>query len=171
MMKQIAVMSGKGGAGKTSITAALSLLLPAVITVDADVNASNLPILLKPQEKISESDFFSMDIAKIDAEQCIGCGKCQQICAFGVIEHDADGYHIGDDCEGCAACSWVCPQQCIKMVEHSCGHKYLSLTENGYLLHADLTPGADNSGKLIASVREDARCAGRHAAGGMAALA
>lgn len=157
MMKQIAVMSGKGGAGKTSVTAALSLLLPAVITVDADVNASNLPILLNPQKKISESDFFSLDIARIDAESCINCGKCQDICAFDAIEINDKGYCVTEDCEGCAACFWVCPEQCIQMIEHSCGKKYLSLTENGYLLHADLNPGADNSGKLIASVREDAR--------------
>jgi len=157
MLKQIAVMSGKGGAGKTSITAALSLLLPAAITVDADVNASNLPILLKPQAKISETDFFSMDVAKIAAEQCIGCEKCLEICAFDAIKHQDDSYYVTADCEGCAACSWICPQQCIRMVKQSCGKKYLSLTENGYLLHADLNPGADNSGKLIASIREDAR--------------
>lgn len=156
-MKQIAVMSGKGGAGKTSVTAALSLLLPAVITVDADVNASNLPILLSPQQKLCETDFFSMDIARIATEQCCRCGKCQEICAFDAIAQDDNSYSVTEDCEGCAACSWICPQQCVRMVAHSCGKKYLSLTENGYLLHADLNPGADNSGKLIASVREDAR--------------
>lgn len=157
-MKQIAVMSGKGGAGKTSVTAALSKLFPALITVDGDVNASNLPILLKPQEKLSETDFFSMDIAQISPKACSNCGKCQEICAFDAIESGPEHRTvIKNDCEGCAACSWVCPTQCIQMVPHSCGKKYLSLTENGYLLHADLIPGADNSGKLIASIREDAR--------------
>ena len=162
MMKQIAVMSGKGGAGKTSVTAALVKLLPAVIAVDADVNASNLPILLKPGEKLSDNPFFSMDIAQISAASCTSCGLCQQICAFSTIDVSSDNrYSINQDCEGCAACAWVCPTQSISMVPHSCGSQYLSAIDNGYLVHADLHPGADNSGKLIAAIREEARVLAR----------
>ena len=157
-MKQIAIMSGKGGAGKTSVSAALMQLLPAVIAVDGDVNASNLPILLKPQKKLSEQDFFSMDIAQISQQDCTDCGQCQKICAFAAIKNSSGSFSISEnDCEGCAACAWVCLAQCIQMVPHSCGKKYLSLTDNGYLVHADLQPGADNSGKLIAAIREESR--------------
>lgn len=157
-MKQIAVMSGKGGAGKTSLTAAVAQLFPAVVTVDADVNASNLPILLPPLERLEEKSFFAMDVAKIDAESCSGCGKCLEICAFSAIDVSATGeYSVNSGCEGCAACHWVCPAESIRMQPESCGVEYLSLTENGYLVHADLIPGADNSGKLIASIRESAR--------------
>lgn len=161
-MKQIAVMSGKGGAGKTSVTAALVKLFPAIVAVDGDVNASNLPILLQPQEKISEDDFFGMDMAQITSESCTGCGQCHEICAFAAIDITPQGtYSVNGDCEGCASCAWGCPEQSISMVPHRCGSKYLSEIDNGYLLHADLNPGADNSGKLIAAIREDARSLAR----------
>lgn len=161
-MKQIAVMSGKGGAGKTSITAALVKQVPAAVVVDADVNASNLPILLQPKEKRAKSSFFGMDVAQISSDSCTGCGHCQEICAFEAIDVTADRrYSINTDCEGCAACAWICPEQSIRMVPYKCGNKYLSIMDNGYLLHADLNPGADNSGKLIAAIREEARVLAR----------
>lgn len=157
-MKQIAVMSGKGGAGKTSVTAALIKLLPAVIAVDADVNASNLPILLQPEERIEEEAFFGMDVAQITAESCSHCGQCQKICAFAAIDVSSQGdYSVNNNCEGCAACAWVCPTESIHTVPHRCGTQYLSSIDNGYLVHADLNPGADNSGKLIAATRTKAR--------------
>jgi MinD superfamily P-loop ATPase len=150
-------MSGKGGAGKTSFTAALVKLFPEVVAVDADVNASNLPILLRP-EQMSSSDFFGMDIAKINQQICSGCGKCLEICAFGAIDSEGESlFKVNDDCEGCAACAWVCPQAAIDMVPHRSGQKYLSRIKNGFMVHADLVPGEDNSGKLIASIREEAR--------------
>ena len=157
MIRQIAIMSGKGGAGKTSVTAALVKLLPEVVAVDGDVNASNLPILLSTQ-KLSGKDFYGMDVAKIATASCTLCGRCTEICAFNAIALDAQGnYTVNDECEGCAACSWVCPTKCIRMVAHCSGTKYLSKLENGFLLHADLIPGEDNSGKLIASIRAQAR--------------
>ncbi|NOQ52696.1 MAG: hypothetical protein GQ578_10820 [Desulfuromonadaceae bacterium] len=157
MIRQIAVMSGKGGAGKTSVTAALLKLLPEVVAVDGDVNASNLPILLTLQ-KLSESSYYAMDVAHIDTESCTRCGRCAEICAFNAIDLDEQGnYSVNDECEGCAACAWVCPEKCISMVPHCSGTKYLSQLENGFLLHADLIPGEDNSGKLIASIRKQAR--------------
>jgi MinD superfamily P-loop ATPase len=157
MIREIAVMSGKGGAGKTSVTAALLKLLPDVVAVDGDVNASNLPILLTPR-KLSQSDYFGMDVAQIDIESCTRCGHCKEICAFSAIAVDVQGnYSVNDECEGCAACAWVCPVKSISMVPHCSGTKYLSQLENGFLLHADLIPGEDNSGKLIASIRAQAR--------------
>ncbi len=153
-MKQIAVMSGKGGAGKTSVAAALIKLLPAVIAVDADVNASNLPILLQPEERIEEDAFFGTDIAQIRSESCSHCGQCQKICAFDAISISSQGnYVVNNNCEGCAACVWICPSQSIHTVPYRCGTQYFSRIENGYLIHADLNPGADNSGKLIAATR------------------
>lgn len=157
MIRQIAVMSGKGGAGKTSVTAALLKLLPEVVAVDGDVNASNLPILLTLQ-KLSTSDYYAMDVAHIDTANCTRCGRCTEICAFNAIDLDEQGnYSVNDECEGCAACAWVCPAKCIGMVPHCSGTKYLSQLENGFLLHADLIPGEDNSGKLIADIRKQAR--------------
>ena len=157
MIREIAVMSGKGGAGKTSVTAALLKLLPEVVAVDCDVNASNLPILLTPR-KLSQSDYFGMDVAQIAIESCTRCGHCTEICAFNAIAVDVQGnYSVNDECEGCAACAWVCPAKSISMVPHCSGTKYLSQLENGFLLHADLIPGEDNSGKLIASIRAQAR--------------
>jgi len=157
MIRQIAVMSGKGGAGKTSVTAALLKLLPEVVAVDGDVNASNLPILLITK-KLSENDFYGMDVAQVATENCTLCGRCTEICAFNAIAPDEQGnYSVNDECEGCAACAWVCPTKCISMVPHCSGTKYLSQLENGFLLHADLIPGEDNSGKLIASIREQAK--------------
>ena len=150
-------MSGKGGTGKTSVTAALLKLLPEVVAVDGDVNASNLPILLSTQ-KLSENDFYGMDVAQIAIENCTLCGRCTEICAFNAIALDEQGnYSVNDECEGCAACAWVCPSKCIGMVPHCSGTNYLSQLENGFLLHADLVPGEDNSGKLIASIRAQAK--------------
>jgi MinD superfamily P-loop ATPase len=154
---QVAVMSGKGGAGKTSFTAALLKLFPEVVAVDADVNASNLPILLEP-ERLADAIYYGMDVAEIAGDSCSGCGKCLDTCAFGAIDNSAEGHQeVNDECEGCAACAWVCPEQAIKMVPHISGRKYVSRITNGFMVHADLVPGEDNSGKLIASIREDAR--------------
>jgi MinD superfamily P-loop ATPase len=155
-LKQVAVMSGKGGAGKTSFTAALVALFPELVAVDADVNASNLPILLEPV-RLDDEVFYGMDIARIDPQLCSDCGQCRQACVFDAIDLDSEGRHaVNDDCEGCAACAWVCPSDAVSMVPHPAGHRYLSRIDNGFLVHADLVPGEDNSGKLIARVREHA---------------
>ncbi|NOY12139.1 MAG: hypothetical protein GXP51_00135 [Deltaproteobacteria bacterium] len=157
MIRQISVMSGKGGAGKTSVTAALLNLLPQVVAVDADVNASNLPILLTAQ-KLSESGYYGTEVAQISTESCTACGRCAEICAFAAIRQDEQRkFLVTDDCEGCAACFWICPAQSISMIPHRAGTQYLSRLENGFLLHAELIPGEDNSGKLIANIRELAR--------------
>ncbi|MCK4503263.1 MAG: 4Fe-4S binding protein, partial [Desulfuromonadales bacterium] len=156
MIRQIAVLSGKGGAGKTSITAAIIQMMDNVIAVDADVNASNLPILL-PHVNQSTTAYYGMDIAKVDHDRCTRCGNCLAACQFDAISTDETGKIIIDhDCEGCAACAFVCPHDAITMVDRKGGDWYVSSINNGYLIHADLIPGEDNSGKLITKVRTEA---------------
>ena len=156
MPRQITVLSGKGGAGKTSITASLIKMMEQVVAVDADVNASNLPILL-PHFPKSTSSYFGMDMARLDPAACTDCGACLQVCRFAAIERTAQGtIRIADDCEGCACCAQVCPTSAIRMVERKSGEWYLSSIANGFLVHADLIPGEDNSGKLITQVRHQA---------------
>ncbi len=153
MTRQIAILSGKGGAGKTSVTASIIKMMPAVVAVDADVNASNLPILL-PHQLQSSTDYFGMDIASVDHDLCTDCGACITACQFDAISRDDTGkIMIDSDCEGCAACAQVCPTDAITMVERKGGEWYVSKQENGYLIHADLIPGEDNSGKLITRIR------------------
>lgn len=153
MTRQIAILSGKGGAGKTSVTASIIKMMDSVVAVDADVNASNLPILL-PHQQQSSTDYFGMNIANIDHSLCTQCGICVSTCQFDAITQDDKGkIIIESDCEGCAACAHVCPTDAITMVERKGGEWYVSEQLNGYLIHADLIPGEDNSGKLITQVR------------------
>ena len=156
MTRQIAILSGKGGAGKTSITASIIKMMTSVVAVDADVNASNLPILL-PHSQQSTTAYYGMDIAQVDHAQCTGCGICLSACKFDAISQDETGRILIDsDCEGCAACAFVCPENAISMAERKGGDWYVSSIKNGHLIHADLIPGEDNSGKLITKVRSEA---------------
>ncbi|PLY04877.1 MAG: ATPase [Desulfuromonas sp.] len=156
MTRQISILSGKGGAGKTSVTAALIKMMDAVVAVDADVNASNLPLLLTP-ERQTNNDYFGMDIASIADVKCTDCGACIAVCRFDAIARNASGrVEIASDCEGCATCAHVCPEQAITLVPRKGGEWYLSSIANGFLVHADLIPGEDNSGKLITKVRNQA---------------
>ncbi len=154
--QQIALLSGKGGAGKTSVTAALIKLFDAVVAVDADVNASNLPILLQP-ERLSQSDYYAMDVAEINESNCTNCGICIESCRFSAIRRDPAVFTpVIHGCEGCASCAFACPQRAISMVPHQAGVWYHSRLNNGMMLHADLFPGEDNSGKLISKIRNEA---------------
>lgn len=156
MTRQIAILSGKGGAGKTSVTAAVIQLLDSVVAVDADVNASNLPLLLRHDLQTTQ-EYYGMDVAFIDQRRCNGCLICVEACRFDVIIRDEQGrVRVESDCEGCASCAFSCPAQAISMVEHAGGEWYVSTMDNGYLVHADLIPGEDNSGKLITKVRNEA---------------
>lgn len=156
MTRQIAILSGKGGAGKTSITASIIKMMDSVVAVDADVNASNLPILL-PYEQQSTTAYYGMNIAQVDHDHCTGCGACLTACQFDAISQNEDGRILIDsDCEGCAACAFVCPENAISMAKRKGGDWYVSSIDNGYLIHADLIPGEDNSGKLITKIRSAA---------------
>ena len=155
-MRQIVILSGKGGAGKTSITASLVKLMQNVVAVDADVNASNLPLLL-PHTRQQTSPYHGMNIAQVRTESCINCGQSLAQCRFDAItQQDKPFPEISGDCEGCALCSIICPANAIDMVERKSGEWYSSTLQNGFLIHADLIPGEDNSGKLISRIRREA---------------
>lgn len=162
-MKQLVILSGKGGTGKTSVTAAFGYLAALdgnqirVILVDADVDASNLELLLEP-EKLEKHEFAGGKVAEIDQELCINCGDCKQICRFDAI-HEVDlSYEIDTfACDGCGACVYQCPTNAIHMNPQMAGYWYWSNTPYGPLFHAALRPGQENSGKLVTMVKQQAR--------------
>jgi MinD superfamily P-loop ATPase len=152
-MRKITILSGKGGTGKTTITASLAVLSSEAVLADCDVDASNLHLLLKPEVK-ETIEFKGLNLAVIDPEKCIQCGLCEEKCRFDAI-HDfvVDSIH----CEGCKVCVQICPVQAIDFVERVCGHAYISETRYGPLSHARLIPGMENSGKLVTLVRQNAK--------------
>jgi len=158
-MKEIVVISGKGGTGKTSITAAFAILGGAdIVVADCDVDAADMHLLLKPVVK-KEEDFFSGYAAEIDQNKCISCGACASICRYHAISMEDGKYQVsGIDCEGCGYCYHVCPVEAINMVEQNVGKMYVSETKVGSIMvHARLRSGADNSGKLVARVKKEAK--------------
>ena len=151
-MKQITILSGKGGTGKTTITACFAALSENALFADCDVDASNLHLLLNPTVK-ETMDFKGLNVAKIDPAKCIECGKCVELCRFNAIEDfKIDPIH----CEGCKVCVVNCPVEAIEFNERICGHAYISETKYGPMSHARLTPGMENSGKLVTLVRQNA---------------
>ena len=153
-MKQIVVISGKGGTGKTVLTASLASLSRNKVMVDCDVDAADLHLLLKPEIK-ERHEFRSGVTAKIDKDMCQECGECLSVCRFEAINED---YTVDPvSCEGCAICSHVCPAGAIMMEENVSGEWYLSETKYGPLVHAKLGIAEENSGKLVAKVRQIAK--------------
>ncbi|MDD3045628.1 MAG: ATP-binding protein [Candidatus Delongbacteria bacterium] len=158
-MKEIVVISGKGGTGKTSVALSLACTGPEkIVLADCDVDASDLHLILKPK-KISEDDFYSSDLAVIDYDRCTDCGKCSEVCRFSAIGNRDNKYYIdGLNCEGCGYCGHVCPVKAISMVKQKDGVLTVSDTRLGKrLFHAELGPGAENSGKLVAKVKNTAK--------------
>ena len=151
-MKQVTILSGKGGTGKTSIAGSFAALAEAPVLADCDVDASNLHLILNP--KIRETmEFRGLKLAEIDLEKCTRCGLCMQLCRFDAIhDYAVDPIH----CEGCKVCVANCPVEAISFNERVCGYAYLSDTEYGPMSHARLTPGMENSGKLVTLVRQNA---------------
>jgi MinD superfamily P-loop ATPase len=162
-MKQLIILSGKGGTGKTSVTAAFAHLAAQnglagkVILADADVDAANLELVLKPR-LLEQQDFKGGKIAVINQDTCSACGDCQAVCRFDAIHH-ADGLYVIDPiaCDGCAACVYQCPSESITMREQIAGKFYFSESRYGPLYHANLFPGQENSGKLVTLVKQRAR--------------
>jgi MinD superfamily P-loop ATPase len=151
-MKQVTIISGKGGTGKTSLTASFAALSNNAVFADCDVDASNLHLLLKPTVQ-EIMDFKGLNVALIDPENCIKCGKCAELCRFNAIENFIiDPIH----CEGCKVCVVNCPVDAIEFNERVCGQAYISETRYGPMSHARLTPGMENSGKLVTLVRQNA---------------
>ncbi len=167
------VLSGKGGTGKTSVTAALAELIrrasgletPHLILVDADVDAANLELLLSPTI-LSRESFQGGYQARIDREQCQGCGICQQVCRFDAVHDCKDGYRVDPfACEGCASCYYQCPEQAVSLEKQIAGEWYRSQTRFGVLFHANLRAGQENSGRLVALVKEQAKKAAQNSPG------
>ena len=157
---ELVILSGKGGTGKTSITAALAALCTEdghkAVFVDADVDAANLAMLLHPQRS-QKQDFSAGEIAQIDPDLCTACGLCADTCHFDAVQ---SGNHYEIDtiaCEGCAACYYVCPSQAITMHAETSGVWFQSVCELGPLYHAELFPGGENSGKLVSLLKQEAQ--------------
>ena len=153
-MRQIVIISGKGGTGKTVITGAFAALANKKIMADCDVDAADLHLLLEPSIK-ERHEFKSGKTAVIDKEKCIRCGKCIEICRFCAISEDflVDGV----SCEGCAFCSFACLVGAIKMEENISGEWFISDTRFGPMVHAKLGVAEENSGKLVSLVRQQAK--------------
>jgi len=152
-MKEIVVLSGKGGTGKTSIVASFASLAQSKVLADCDVDAADLHLLLKPKVK-EEKEFWSGHVAFIDKEKCTECGLCQELCRFGAIkDFEVDPL----SCEGCGFCYHVCPVDAVTMKDSMSGHWFISETKYGHLCHARLGIAQENSGKLVALVRQNAK--------------
>ena len=152
-MKEIVVLSGKGGTGKTSIVGSFAALAKSKILVDCDVDAADLHLLLQPTIQ-EEHEFWSGLSAAIDEQKCTRCGLCEELCRFQAI-HDFTVDAVS--CEGCGFCSHICPAGAIIMVENMAGQWSVSDTRYGPLVHARLGIAQENSGKLVAMVRQKAR--------------
>jgi len=154
MVKELTVISGKGGCGKTTIAASFAALARDPVIVDADVDAADMHILLDPQIRKTET-FTGLDVAQKDDDACTDCGECFEHCRYGAFDPDFTLHP--EKCEGCAVCALVCPVDAIQMVERNAGEAYISDTRFGPLVHAKLHAAEEASGKLVALVRQRAK--------------
>lgn len=158
-MKEIVVISGKGGTGKTSLTASFAELAGEnVVVADCDVDAADMHLLLDPDFGRSE-DFYSGYIAKINQDDCLQCGKCADVCRFDAIPIVNDNYVVDPiACEGCGYCARICPTKTIEMNDAYSGKWFISETKFGsQMVHAQLGIGSDNSGKLVTKVKNETK--------------
>ncbi len=151
-MRQVVIVSGKGGTGKTTVAASLAALAGRAVIADCDVEASNMPLLLHPD--VGERRDFKTRRAEIDPESCLRCGLCVEECRFDAI---SDFKVDPVKCEGCGVCAYICPTGAARLRPRVSGYLYVSETRFGPLCHADLLPGESNSGRLVSLVRERAR--------------
>jgi MinD superfamily P-loop ATPase len=154
LMKQLTILSGKGGTGKTSITASFAVLAKNAVVADCDVDAPDLHMLLHP-EVIKVQEFIGSKMAVIDKAKCIRCGFCRETCNFGAITSDLEVDAIA--CEGCGVCKVACPVGAIALAQRVSGKAFISRTKYGFMSHALLYPGESNSGKLVTLVRQNAK--------------
>jgi len=156
-MKQLTIISGKGGTGKTTITAAFASLAKNAVLADCDVDAADLHLILKPKIQRTKA-FCGLELAKIDKKLCLECGKCKKHCRFGAIIEESGTFRLEPyNCEGCAVCTLVCPEGAISMQERVSGQVFSSETRFGPMAHAKLGIGEEASGKLVSEVREKAK--------------
>ena len=160
---ELVVISGKGGTGKTSLTASLACLAERAVLADADVNADDLHLILEPAT-IKEESFIGGQKAKILPQRCHSCGKCLELCRFeAVVAHGGDS-RTGEKtfsidriaCEGCAVCARFCPHEAIEMRDNISGRWFISRTRHGSMVHARLEVAQENSGRLVSLIREEA---------------
>ncbi|HPM78088.1 MAG TPA: ATP-binding protein [bacterium] len=153
-MKQLAIISGKGGTGKTTLTAAFAALADNAVLADCDVDAADLHLILAPE--IGERYAFAGGLtATIDPDTCVSCGQCRELCRFDAID---ESYAVdAAACEGCGVCYDVCPAGAVTLTPEVAGEWYVSSTRFGPLVHAALHVAQENSGKLVAQVRQRAR--------------
>ncbi len=151
-MKQLVIISGKGGTGKTTLAASFAALAENKITCDCDVDAADLHLLLSPRD-IKKEVFSGMPRAFIDPDKCNQCGKCVERCRFSAI----NDFKVDElACEGCGVCQLVCPQGAIDFRENEAGEIFYSQTDYGDFFHARLKPGEPNSGRLVSLLRQKA---------------
>ena len=161
-MKELVIISGKGGTGKTSVTASLASLALRSVICDCDVDAADLHLVLTPQI-MEEHEFISGHEAVIRQADCSGCGICHDICRFDAVQRkqtSEGGYLFSVDpiaCEGCKVCVALCPEKAIDFPDSLCGKWFISKTRLGPMVHARLGVAAENSGKLVSTVRREAR--------------
>jgi MinD superfamily P-loop ATPase len=175
-MKQIVIISGKGGTGKTVITASFAVLAKSKVMADCDVDAADLHILLHPTIK-ERHEFKSSKTAVINQDKCTQCGKCIKVCRFGAIQFfgpqttdnslEKKNYGLSTmdcgliidsiSCEGCGVCFHICPEKAIELKENQTGEWFISDTKYGPMIHAKLGIAEENSGKLVTLVRQNAK--------------
>jgi len=161
--RELVVISGKGGTGKTSVVASFAALADGIVLADCDVDAADLHLVLEPKIVRRES-FSGGKRARVDTERCIGCDKCRKLCRFDAIHCDGPGNEWVDKtfridpiaCEGCGVCKWFCPAGAIEFGPVVNGEWYVSETRHGPMVHAKLGIAEENSGKLVSTVRQEA---------------
>ena len=154
---EIAVISGKGGSGKSSISAAFISMLSNVVAVDCDVDASNLHLVFSPVWE-NKYSFISGSYAVVNKELCVKCGRCSQICSFDAIQIANDFPVINEiSCDGCQLCARECPVSAIKMENNDKSCIYIGNTKYGNLVSGRLAPGEENSGKMVNELRQLSR--------------
>jgi len=153
-MKQLTVISGKGGTGKTSLTAAFASLTKNAVFADCDVDAADLHLILKPEIK-KTMNFYGLKIASINKNVCTICMKCYEYCKYNAIDKDIN--IIKESCEGCGVCEYICPVDAIQMSDRVSGFSYISETRFGPMAHALLNTAEEASGKLVTMVRNNAK--------------
>lgn len=163
-MQEIVIVSGKGGTGKTSLTAAFCYLAQKSVICDADVDAADLHLLMNPKIN-KKTDFNGGGLALINQKECTHCGLCMELCRFDAVKQTAGSEEAGDECyevdsiacEGCGVCVDFCPVEAIDFPIQKCGEWFLSETRFGPMVHARLGIAEENSGKLVTLVRKEAK--------------